>query len=305
MTRDDELEHRRGLWQRLQQEDIGGLDPAMLREMGVYGGAQGIWVDKRRTGALTPDGNGVTVAILHTGQHYPDDLSDEGLIYHYPQTGRPARRDLAEISATKTANELTLPIFIIVRGDRSASKRRVRLGWVEDWDDSSSQFLILFGETEPPYSPASNEDSPFVLTEQAERRVGRVNLRGGQQQFRFNVIKQYGCKCAVCSITHPQLIVAAHIRGKASAGSDDWRNGLPLCHTHHAGFDAGLFDIEPETLRIVPAPGITPSSIGLTAEKLGTVRKAPHIDALRWRWNSSQELSMSVDTAPVAHVAGI
>ena len=42
----------------------------MLREMGVYGGAQGIWVDKRRTGALTADGNGVTVGVRHTGQHY-------------------------------------------------------------------------------------------------------------------------------------------------------------------------------------------------------------------------------------------
>jgi hypothetical protein len=33
------------------------------------------------------------------------------------------------------------------------------------------------------------------------------------------------------------------------------------------------------TRRRGPAPGITPSAIGLAAEKLGTVRKAPHIEA--------------------------
>jgi hypothetical protein len=42
------------------------------------------------------------------------------------------------------------------------------------------------------------------------------------------------------------------------------------------------------------------SSIGLTADKLDTVRQAPHIDALQWRWNSSDREPMSVDTVPVA-----
>jgi len=41
------------------------------------------------------------------------------------------------------------------------------------------------------------------------------------------------------------------------------------------------------------------SSIGLTADKLDTVRQAPHIDALQWRWNSSDRELMSVDTVPV------
>jgi hypothetical protein len=81
------------------------------------------------------------------------------------------------------------------------------------------------------------------------------------------------------------LIVAAHIRGKAHAGSDDWRNGLPLCHTHHAAFDGGLFDVEPENHEIVLAAGITTQCIGLTVETLATAQNVPHIDALRWRWN--------------------
>jgi len=43
------------------------------------------------------------------------------------------------------------------------------------------------------------------------------------------MLANYGCKCAVCVITHPSLMKAAHICGKADKGSDDWRNGLPFC----------------------------------------------------------------------------
>ena len=284
MTVAEEHRHRRELWQGIQNLDLGALDPLALRDLGIYGGAQGIWVDKRRTSALTADATGVTVGILHTGRHYPDELSEEGLIYHYPDTGRPAARDLAEVRATKAAKTLSLPIFVILRGDRSASKRRVRLGWVEDWDDSSKQFLILFGEKEPPHIPAPVADAPFVLTEDRERRLGQIKVRAGQQQFRFQVLKHYGCKCAVCSITHPRLIVAAHVCGKAFKGSDDWRNGLPLCQTHHAAFDAGLFDIEPHTLCIIIKSGLSATALGLNAGVLSTVRNAPHQDALAWRW---------------------
>jgi putative restriction endonuclease len=101
-------------------------DPGALRSTRVYGGAQGIWVDKTTTGTLSPDGHGITVSILHTGRHYPDDLSDDGLIYHYPTTHRPPGRDLAEVQATKNAATLSLPIFVILPGTDSAAKRSVR-----------------------------------------------------------------------------------------------------------------------------------------------------------------------------------
>jgi hypothetical protein len=36
-----------------------GVSPRRLRTLGLYGGAQGIWVDKIRTAPLTADGVGV------------------------------------------------------------------------------------------------------------------------------------------------------------------------------------------------------------------------------------------------------
>jgi hypothetical protein len=69
----------------------------LLRELGIYGGAQGIWVDKEHTQALTPERTGVTVGLLHTGSSYPDDLAEDGVFYHYPLTNRPPARDRAEV----------------------------------------------------------------------------------------------------------------------------------------------------------------------------------------------------------------
>ena len=103
MTVADELSRRLELWERISAGDAANTEPSALRFMRVYGGAQGIWVDKKTTGTLFPDGQGVTVSILHTGRHYPDDLSDDGLIYHYPTTHRPSRRDAAEVERNQTA----------------------------------------------------------------------------------------------------------------------------------------------------------------------------------------------------------
>src|SRR5262249_11172194 len=119
-----------------------------------------------------------------------------------------------------------------------------------------------------------------------EKRVKSrlVPTRDGQQRFKFEVIRRYGLKCAVCDIRHPTLIKAAHICGKADWGSDDWRNGLPLCANHHDAFDGFLFGIEPGSRAIRLKPGLDPKQIGLSAHRLTPLRNYPHDEALAWRW---------------------
>jgi putative restriction endonuclease len=286
----DELSRRLHLWTQISAADARNVEPSELRSLLIYGGAQGIWVDKKRTGSLSQDGRGVTVGILHTGQHYPDDLSDDGLIYHYPSTRRSPGRDDAEVQATKNAAKLGLPIFIVSPGSSSSAKRSVRLGWVVDSDDENQQFLILFGDNRPSYEAPAETDSPFELVGGPAARTGKTKVRPGQQQFRFQVLAKYGCKCAVCSITHPSLMKAAHICGKAHLGSDDWRNGIPLCSTHHDAFDAHLFSVHPDTLAIQSAPGVSLSSIGVVAAVLAPAHQRPHRDALTWRFEKTKNI---------------
>jgi putative restriction endonuclease len=196
-----ELEHRLQLWQTVLE--AGGAEhirPQRLRELGIYGGAQGIWVDKTRTGKLSPDGTGVSVGLLHTGRSYPDDLSDDGVIYHYPSTERPPGRDLAEVNSTKAAGTLELPLFVITPG-ASSVERRVHLGWVEAWDDRAKLFLISFSGSRPRITESdTDEDGLFELTSETPRRKAEIQVRQGQQRFKFWVIKRYGPSCAACGI---------------------------------------------------------------------------------------------------------
>lgn len=284
----DEKNERLSIFSQLQPTDLNDIEPSFLRRLQIYGGAQGIWVDKDRTKSLSADGSGITVGILHTGMHYPDDLSEDGMIYHYPNTQRPKARDVGEIKATKNARDSDLPIFVILPGQKRITRRSVRLGWVLDADDASEQFLILFGAAKPTYVQAASASAPFQLTDNTPTRLSQTKVRLGQQRFRFQVMAELGCKCSVCSITHPSLIKAAHIRGKAYNGSDDWRNGVPLCSTHHDAFDAHLFAIDPDTLAIIPANGISCESLGLRVTKLTPLTRMPHVDALRWRFEQTQ-----------------
>jgi putative restriction endonuclease len=283
-----ERQRRQKLWQSLPSEK-DSLDPQLLRSLGIYGGAQGIWVDKAQTANAEIGPDGATVSILHTGRHYADDLSDHGLIYHYPKTLRPPSRDAAEVQATKNAMAAKLPIFVILPGVSSSSKRSIKLGWVSDFDDANRQFLVLFSEQLPSYSfaPAANAD--FALTTDSVRGKATIKTRPGQQRFRFQVLSQYGLKCAVCHITHPLLLTAAHICGKSQNGSDDWRNGLPLCPTHHQAFDSHLFAIEPDTYTIRCAPNLKPEQLGLAEETLRPTKQHPHSIALNWRWTEVQK----------------
>jgi hypothetical protein len=83
-----ELAFRLGKWQQLHRH--GGphdVPKSLIRELKMYGGAQGVWVDAERTRGLAPEGGTVGVGLLHTGRHYADDLSPSGDHLPLPQDG--------------------------------------------------------------------------------------------------------------------------------------------------------------------------------------------------------------------------
>jgi putative restriction endonuclease len=246
-TVEAERARREAMWASLRASGGPSRLPAqLLRELGVYGGAQGIWVDTERTRGIDGAG-GITVSLLHTGRHYADELSADGVLYHYPRTGRPPGRDRSEVSATKAAGRLRLPVFVVTPGP-TASSRSIHKGWIEGWDDEAELFLVTFAEEPPPRAPGDDGESPFVLHSEITRSSRSVVARPNQQRFRFAVLKLYGPACAVCDLAVTDLLQAAHLRGKAEGGSDDPRNGLVLCALHHLAYDRGLFAIEPTSL---------------------------------------------------------
>ena len=50
-----EKDRRINLWHTISKEPLNDLEPGRLRDLGIYGGAQGIWVDPPRTEASDPN----------------------------------------------------------------------------------------------------------------------------------------------------------------------------------------------------------------------------------------------------------
>jgi len=277
-------------WRYDLLSEIGGksanyaIDPTFLRDWRIYGGQQGIWMDKQRTAALTDDGNGLAVSLLHKGNIYPDDFDETGVIYHYPVTNRPKSRDIGEIEAVKNCNRLRVPVFVITVSQLEPSKRDVYFGYVTMWDDRAKVFIVEFGMDET--AIADHEvDSPFELKAREPKTTYEATKRPDQAAFRIAVIRRYGAQCAVCEMTVIDLLDAAHLVSKAEDGSDDPRNGLPLCALHHRAFDKGLFAINPDTLTLITRQnGPDRSEMAITKDDLGHLRAKPHQSALEYRW---------------------
>ena len=232
------------------------------------------------------DDIGITVSILHTGDHYPDEIDDQGIIYHYPKTDRPGDYDLNEINATKNCKNFGIPLFVITHSEVSNNKsdRMVRRGWVQDWDDEEEQFLITFSDAKP-IDNITIDEKPFTALDNANenRKLTSVKTRPNQAKFRFDCLKRYGSNCAFCNISDNRLLEAAHLIPKDVQGSDDPRNGLILCRNHHAAHDNGLLVINPNNYNI-ECIEINPKEIKLDYSDISHLNAKPHNKALIWRW---------------------
>ncbi|MDF9815961.1 HNH endonuclease [Streptomyces sp. SPB162] len=287
-TVEGELAWRLAVWKHLQEteEDLTRVSPSAYRAFDAFAGGQGIWVDSKRTSLLRK--GGITVGVMHSGEHYPDDLSEDGALYQYPLTRRPAGRDDSEIAATKAAAELELPIFVIAKPTPQSNVRIVQLAWVEGWQDESRTFLLTYGQSPPQQILRADhsDEVPFTLTGSRSRQARRnVRVRPGQARFKLQVFQRYFPRCPLSGIAVPEMLEAAHLRPVAQDGTDDPRNGLPLNAALHRAFDAHLFGIEPHTLSVIPRPqGPTLEELGITTPHLRDLPHPPRQEALEWRY---------------------
>jgi putative restriction endonuclease len=198
-----ESERRKKQWEALLA--AGGpksIAPKTLNDLAIYRGGRGVWFDKNTTRDLSDDGTGVAVGVLHTGSSYADDLTDDGVIYHYPSTER-AGRDDAEIAALRNALRLGLPVCVVTHSPSKASRRDVHRGWVTDTDDLSALCLIEFGGEPRPAVPIAT--TAFRLEANREERKQLTKRLKRSARFSFEVGKRCGWRCAVCAIEIQEL----------------------------------------------------------------------------------------------------
>jgi len=291
-----EKDYRLKIWDELVTlYHARNLSPDLLREhYRIYRGAAGIWCDKQRTTQISEDKDGIAVSVLNTGKSYPDDLSDDAIIYHFPKTARPENTDQSEIEATKNAKRFQIPVFVITHSEKNDKLRDVRLGYVNDWNDENKTFLIDFSDfkiVEKTF-PQTADDEPLNIY-QPDRQQRTYNSIQRDTKFRFKVLKHYGPKCAVCSVMIEDMLQAAHIIPKgADRSSDDEGNGLILCHNHHAAFDKDLFCIHPESKKIVyPPDGHSMRDLKIETDCISPRQNMPHIEALQWRYKKFRHVT--------------
>ena len=281
-----ELLWREVVWAELQAHPLWpDLPPDLLREKKLYAGQAGIYADMTRTREISP--TGIAVSVLHTGQHYADDVDDDGIIYHYPTTGRRSH-DQNEIDSVKTAQRLKVPVFVIVQ---KGTVRNVKRAWVTDSDDVSRLFLFTFSaKNQEDYIVEPDRNPLFVAQVDRPRTKAQIMRRERSSKFKFEVLKKYENKCVLSNLSVVEMLDGAHVIPVERGGSDDVRNGLLLSASIHRAFDAKLWAINPDTLRIETRErGPSLEKMKITVDSLAGSTFLPHIDALAHRYKIFKE----------------
>jgi putative restriction endonuclease len=123
-------------------------------------------------------------------------------------------------------------------------------------EPAQHQFVVRFDDLG---ASAPEEAEAAAARKYAERLM---KLRLHQPIFRARVLRAYGSSCAMCGLSEPQLIDAAHILSDLHPrGEPIVPNGLALCKIHHAAYDANIVGIRPD-LVIEVRPDILAQSGG-------------------------------------------
>lgn len=161
----------------------------------------------------------------------------------------------------------------------SLSAERVAASRFKTEEDFVASILTTKG-----VRPYDLETDFRAFAEGLTTHLRRVIARERQAEFRDSVFGRYAPRCAFCDYEIREALEAAHLVEKMESGTDDARNGLPLCRNHHRLFDLNLIGIEPTTLRIVLSRQLELRRSGVTRNDIGHLENKPHRKALEWRW---------------------
>jgi hypothetical protein len=279
-----EISRRLDAWDKIRKSANWPLVTAQeVRDLGIYGGAQGVWVDKVRTSEIAPEG--IAVGLLHTGKHYDDDVDETGILYHYPTTDRVASRDANEIQAIKNAKLFGIPVFVI---RNLAGAKKVELAWLNDFDDDLRICVLTFHGVLP-------EQNNFVVNNSSNsepilfgaRRTTKSSVERAERDplFKFNILKRFEGRCLITNIDVTEMLDAAHIIPVASGGTEDPNNGLLLSASVHRALDAGLWAINPISLMIeTKASGPDAQRMKLDQVDLSRSSRLLNREALEFRY---------------------
>lgn len=182
-----------------------------------------------------------------------------------------------------TGYDVNQDVFIVESADRTALETVTRT-ITEEADRYEVQL----------YAQLMNEFQPFVKETSV---TYTTSMPKRDKAFREIVVREYNYSCAVCELMFQWNSVteatAAHIIPKRHNGTDDPRNGLALCHTHHWAFDAQIFTLS-DNYEVMLNPRIQEANSqnfpllemeGRSILLPHNEMMRPHPDAIKWHRN--------------------
>ncbi len=241
-----EIERRKKLFNAISYVDVAPeVEPSKLRDLGIYGGAAGVWVNTEVTRDIVDSSSGVAVSVLHTGKDYSDTMSTEGINYDFPNTQRKGSHDQNEIKALKNCFEAQIPLFVISKASNK-SLRNVHIGLISSFDETNAKVFIKFvgqdklfpkanesiNESEVEYKVNFESDVNKSLNDSPEKRRSRLSSSSKTPRVVYRLVKDYS--------RDPDVVAEALYRAngrcekcQAKAPFTKRSNGQPYLEVHH------------------------------------------------------------------------
>lgn len=193
-------------------------------------------IDRSR-GIRNPREMEATISVVSSPDSpYADREMEDGL-FHYSYREGSINGDNAKL---RRAHELNLPIILLRKICDGVYVPHAPVFVVADLVEKR-EFLLTLDESVR-FLASSNASAP-------ERRYAEriMKQRLHQKDFRGRVIAAYQTKCAICRLSHGELLDAAHITPDSDElGVPVVSNGLSLCKIHHAAYDQNMLGISPD-----------------------------------------------------------
>jgi putative restriction endonuclease len=141
-----------------------------------------------------------------------------------------------ELKNKNAAGGFTKPIFDALQKDKTLVENIAKAILEQNFPESLHEEIL----NEIGLSFSKSQPSPY------------------QAQFRTEVLRAYGRKCAICNFDIKLGIVdfgleAAHIKWRQAGGPNEVSNGLALCTIHHKALDRGAIGLNSDLTVLVSA----------------------------------------------------